>query len=105
MGVSKMTMTNKLPNKVVEAAIRGETQGDHAGKISQLEAEKAKIKAELDKELSFEERMAHLQGAYGKLVAAFRHDLTPEERKECEGKYFVIEGGMVQMLRLLPKSK
>jgi hypothetical protein len=100
-----MTTNSTIPNNIVEAAIRGETQGDHAGKISALEAERAQVKKMLDEQNAFDQRIAHVQGAYGKMVAAFRHDLTPEERVAIDGMYFVIHGGMVDMLKLLPTSK
>lgn len=96
-----MTMTNKLPNSVVEAAIRGETKGDHAGTLAKLEAEKAKIQRMLDEQHAFDEKVAHLQAAGIKIRAIIGHDLTNEEREALEGKVIWIHGGLVDV-RIAP---
>lgn len=100
-----MNSTDKIPNKAVEAVLRGEPTQLDPRKKAELDKEKSRVEAMLAKQLKFDLRVQRVQSAYGKILAAVRHDLTPEERQAVDGMYFVIHGGMVDQLKLLPKEK
>ena len=97
-------MSEHLPNVAVMAVMEEGPKQDRQAKITELEAQLAKVRKEIEKEQELERRWRLLETAYSKLRKELGKTLTPEEYQAIDGAYLFLHGGCVDLMRHIPSN-
>ncbi len=97
-------MTNNFNAGVVDAVIREGPGKDRQARIAQLETQLARVRNEAEMEAEMERHYQTIQRAFAKLKAEMGKTLTIEERQALDGAYIFLHSGCVDVVRSIPSA-
>lgn len=97
-------MTTRINGAVVDEALKEGKDVDRQERIAKFEKELEKVQKDIAEQKKLEKRYAIVQSAFAKLKKELGKTLTEEERQAVDGIYLFLHSGCVDMVRSIPSA-
>jgi hypothetical protein len=94
----------KLSNAIVDKALEEGKNIDRQARIEALQKQLARVQKDIAEQERLERRWSLVQSAFAKLKRELGKTLTEEERNAIDGIYLFLHSGCVDMVRHIPSA-